>query len=153
MYIFDTASFADLFRFYPKRFPSLWREFNSLVEASKIISVKEVLKEIKGRNDSLCEWAIKNSQLFQEPSTEEAIFVSEIFQAPNFQQSLEAKKLLKGGAFADPFVIAKAKILSGTVVTQEKLKPNSSKIPNICRHFGVKCIDLEALMEEEGWEF
>ena len=60
---------------------------------------------------------------------------------------------LKGGKNADPFVIAKAAVIGGTVVTMESEKPNSAKIPNICKHFEVPCVTLEAFMENEGWEF
>lgn len=61
--------------------------------------------------------------------------------------------MLKGGAFADPFLIAKAKIMDCTVVTEESFKPTSAKIPNICKHFNVKCINLEGFMELEKWKF
>ena len=40
-----------------------------------------------------------------------------------------------------------------TVVTMESLKPNAARIPNICEHFGVRCMDLEEFMEAEGWKF
>jgi hypothetical protein len=55
MYIFDTSSLKQLFKFYPKRFPSLWQKFGNLMDSKKIISVKEVLNEIEnyGDNDEL----------------------------------------------------------------------------------------------------
>jgi len=62
-------------------------------------------------------------------------------------------KLLNGGRNADPFVIAKAAVESATVVTMELLKPNGTKIPNICDHFKVPCLSLEEFMEAEGWTF
>lgn len=52
---------------------------------------------------------------------------------------------------ADPWVIAHAKIENAIVVTQETLVPSVSsqvKIPNICNQFGVKWIDLYALLRE-----
>jgi len=63
------------------------------------------------------------------------------------------KERLQGKPVADPFVIAKAKISEGWVVTQEKLKENSAQIPNVCKHFGIPCINLERFMEKEGWQF
>ena len=56
--------------------------------------------------------------------------------------------LLKGGNNADPFVIAKAAIEDLAVVTMEEFKPNAAKIPNICRHFNVRCLSLQQFMEE-----
>jgi Domain of unknown function (DUF4411) len=55
--------------------------------------------------------------------------------------------------FRHPFVIAKAAIDKGVVVTMEQLKPKGAKIPNICDHFKVEWRNLEQFMEEQGWEF
>jgi len=63
------------------------------------------------------------------------------------------KERLQGNPVADPFVIAKAKVLNGCVVTQEKYKENAAKIPNVCKHFEILCIDLEKFMENENWKF
>jgi Domain of unknown function (DUF4411) len=155
MYVFDTSSFRELFHFYPQRFPTLWRSFENLVENGLILSVKEVLQEMNfsGAEHLDTKWAKNHRKIFREPGLEEARFISEIFKIDHFQQSLEQKKLLKGGYFADPFVIASAKINSATVVTQEKVKPNGTKIPNICDRFGIPYSNLEGFMEAEQWEF
>jgi len=60
---------------------------------------------------------------------------------------------IKGGPVADPFLVAKAKALDGTVVTQEEYKPNGVKIPNMCEYMNVRCTNLEGLMELEKWVF
>ncbi len=39
------------------------------------------------------------------------------------------------------------------VVTEEVRRPNAARIPNVCDHFGIGCINLEQLMEREGWQF
>ena len=54
---------------------------------------------------------------------------------------------------ADPFVIARAKILSGCVVTEEKFKEGAAKIPNICKHFNIECIELKDFMVRQEWQF
>ena len=61
--------------------------------------------------------------------------------------------LLAGNLRADPFIIAKAKVLNGCVVTEERRKPNAAKIPNVCEHFGVDYTNLQGFMEREGWRF
>ena len=66
---------------------------------------------------------------------------------------MEKKKRLKGGAFADPFIIAKAKINNAIIVTQEKYKENSAKIPNICKEFNIKYVDLEGFLNLEKLQF
>lgn len=155
IYVFDTSSFRELFHFYPKRFPTLWQSFQNLIENEQILSVKEVFREMSvgGRDHPDTQWDREHKRIFKEPSAEEAQFISEIFRVEHFQQSLEKKKLLRGGYFADPFIIASAKVNSATVVTQERFKQNGTKIPNICDRFEVSCINLEELMEAEGWEF
>lgn len=80
-------------------------------------------------------------------------FVQEIFKIEHFQIIISRKNLLLGRPVADPFVIAKAKIIDGTVVTNEANRPNGAKIPNICERFNVKCVDLEKFMEIEKWSF
>ena len=52
-----------------------------------------------------------------------------------------------------PFVVAKAAVIGSAVVTLERKRPNAAKIPNICDHLGVQCLDLEQFMEKEGWQF
>ncbi|WP_094545731.1 DUF4411 family protein [Petroclostridium xylanilyticum] len=79
--------------------------------------------------------------------------VQDIFKVEHFQVIISGKNLLSGKPVADPFVIAKAKIIDGTVITNEANKPNGAKIPNICERFNVKCINLEQFMEVEGWSF
>ncbi len=154
-YVFDTSPFSNLFRnFYQKRFPTLWQHFDELIENGSITSTREVAREIEdGPIESLRNWAVKYEHIFTTPTGEEAAFIAEIFSVRHFQQSIEEKKLLKGGKHADAFVIAKAKINKCAVVTREGYKPKSAKIPNICEHFNIDCLDLEGFMEAEQWQF
>lgn len=154
-YVFDNGPLSSLFRnYYPKTFKSLWGYFHELVAAGSIISTREVLREIEdGPLENLREWASNNHQLFATPTAAEGAFILEIYAVPHFQQNIEQQKILKGGKIADPFVIAKAAVERRAVVTTEKFKPNGTKIPNICKHFGVRCLSLEEFMEQEGWEF
>lgn len=154
IYVFDSSTLIDLFgNFYEKRFPSLWQMFNQAVEAKSIMSVKEVLNEIEPRGDRLSEWARNKRSFFTSPIPAELAFVAEIFATPHFQSMVRKQERLQGKPVADPFVIAKAKVLSGCVVTEEEKKPNASRIPNVCEHFDVTCLNLEGFMERENWTF
>jgi hypothetical protein len=54
---------------------------------------------------------------------------------------------------ADLFLIAAAIVRGGIVVTQEKLRggsPKVVKIPHVCEAYGVRCIPLLALLQQEG---
>lgn len=154
-YVFDTSPLSTLFRnFYPSRFPTLWQNFDELIGSDSITSTREVAREIADSSiDRLRDWATNQAHIFTTPTADETAFVGEIFSVHHFQQNIELQKLLRGGKNADAFVIAKARIIDATVVTVEQRKPNSVKIPNICDHFGIACIDLETFMEQEGWQF
>ena len=154
-YIFDSDSLINLFRhYYPERFPTLWEKFHALVSAGELISVREVFNEIGSSEDSLAIWAKgQRKELFSEPTPEELQFVGEIFQVRHFQTMIRKQERLKGKPVADPFVIARAKISGACVVTQEKSTENAAKIPNVCDHFGILCINLEGFMKKENWTF
>ena len=154
-YVFDSNSLINLFHhYYPERFPTLWEKFDALVSEEKLISVREVFNEIGSGEDSLATWAKEQKNtLFLEPTVEEFQFVGEIFQVRHFQAMIRKQERLKGKPVADPFVIARAKTLNACVVTQEKNTKNAAKIPNVCDHFGIPCIDLKGFMENENWMF
>lgn len=155
IYVFDNSPLSALFRnYYKNRFPSLWEQFDDVIEQGRVTSTREVLREIEDSAIStLRNWCVDNKDIFTTPDSNEGAFVSQIFSVPHFQQNIEQRKLYKGGRNADPFVIAKASTIKGTVVTLEEMKPNAAKIPNICAHFGIRCISLEEFMEEEEWMF
>ena len=144
IYVFDTNSLINIFKhYYPERFPSLWENFDDLIERGKIVSVKEVFNEITKKEDVLATWAKeKKNVLFLESTVEELQFVREIFEVRHFQAIIRKKQQLQGKPVADPFVIARARISGGCVVTQEKSTRNAAKIPNVCNHFGIDCINL-----------
>jgi len=155
IYVFDSDAFINLFRhYYMRRFPSLWKNFDALVLAHRIVSVREVKNELADRGDRLSDWVKDHSKIFLTPTGDELIFVASIFEVPHFQMLIRKQERLQGKPVADPFVIAKAKGLKdGCVVTQEIKKPNAARIPNICEHFGIPCLNLEAFMEHENWTF
>jgi hypothetical protein len=155
IYVFDTSSLIVLKNFYPVTFPTLWSQFNQLVADGKVISVREVKRELSDRNDSdvIEDWARDNTSIFLTPSVQESSYVREIFSVAHFQSLVSEKARLKGTPVADPFVIALAAVRSATVVTEERLKPNAAKIPNICQHFGVSCTNLEGFMSQQNWSF
>jgi len=154
-YVFDSDSLINLFRhYYPERFPTLWERFDALVSEGKLVSVKEVFNEIESGEDALAIWAKEQKKnLFSESTTEELKFVAEICQVRHFQAMIRNQARLKGKPVADPFVIARAKVSGGCVVTQEKKTKNAARILNVCDHFGIRCNNLEGFMKEENWTF
>jgi hypothetical protein len=153
-YVFDNGPLRILIRhFYEKRFPTLWDRFDFLIKSENLFSVREVFKEIERKDNDLLEWAQNRHELFLIPTEDEMLFVKQILAIPHFQQLITKEQQLTGYPAADPFVIACAKIKNAVVVTTEKEKPHSAKIPNVCKHFHIPCIGLEEFMEKEGWKF
>ena len=56
IYVFDSGPLIDLFRhYYRERFPSLWQQFDEMVEDGRITSTREVSNELEGHEDRLSE--------------------------------------------------------------------------------------------------
>lgn len=154
IYVLDTSVISALHRnFYRDRFPTLWKRFDGMTAAGGFTSTREVFRELEDWGGRSLEWAKTNRDLFTIPDAREGSIVAKIFAIPHFQANIERQKLLKGGKNADPFLVARAEIIGGTVVTMEREKPGAAKIPNICKQRGVKCMDLEEFMKVEGWTF
>ncbi|MBN1450323.1 MAG: DUF4411 family protein [Anaerolineales bacterium] len=155
IYVIDTNSLNVLKNYYLEPFQSFWRDFNLLVEEGRLLSVREVYQELDGLVDAqhLQDWIRTNKDIFYPPQAEETEFMAQIFAVSHFRQLVPQKKTLTSNPFADPFVVASARVRNGCVVTEEKLRPNGAKIPNICEHFGIDWTNLEGLMKNENWRF
>ena len=156
IYVFDTSSLWVLRHYYPNSFPSVWAGLEALITSGRLVSTREVLNELERFDDSgsILTWAKNHRDIFSTPSNEETDFVARIFQVQHFQALIAQKSILTGRPVADPFVVAAAATKEeGTVVTQETLKENAAKIPNVCQHFGVACINLEEFMTHQDWNF
>ena len=156
VYVFDTSSFIVLSHYYKNQFPSLWKNIGSQVKANKIISVREVFNEIESYalESDLKIWAKKNKTIFQTMNEEESRIMSSIFREyPKFQNMVDRKSRLQGKPVADPFIVAKAIHIKGTVISEENFQKNGIKIPNLCRVKKISCLKLKGFMEEQNWSF
>jgi hypothetical protein len=154
IFVFDNSSLSELKTLYPDIFGSFWASLARLARDGTLLSTREVANEME-RGDPR-EWLntwLKGKQVFTTPGASELEFVATIFKVPHFQALIGEQQRLKGTPVADPFIIACAKINAGTVVTEEKLKPNAAKIPNVCEYFSIPCINLEEFMKQQRWHF
>ena len=57
-YVFDANSFIVIGHYYPQQFPTFWDKFNQAVNLEKIISVREVFRELDqdASIDHLSDW-------------------------------------------------------------------------------------------------
>jgi hypothetical protein len=99
------------------------------------------------------QWVDRNKHIFTPPTRDEMQLVSKIFLIPHFRQLIGSKQLKVGMPVADPWIIARAHVLDGCVVTEEAIKPNAAKLPNVCEHFGISCVNLQSSLVKIGWQF
>jgi hypothetical protein len=152
-YIFDSNTMIKIFNhYYRNQFPSFWEKFDEYVNDGRIISVRAVKTELKNNDDALADF-VNSNDIFDIPTNKETEFIAKIFQNTHFQSLISKKAMLLGKEVADPYLIARAKIQNAYVVTEEKLKPNAAKIPNVCENFNVSCVNLEEFMKIEKWSF
>lgn len=155
-YILDAGFFVRSRSYYPAVFPGFWEKMEEASGNGTLSSVKEVQRELErygGHQVHLLEWIKSHRDVFTEPSLKEQGNVREILAVPKFQQLISEKSKKRGSPAADPFVIAKAWGIGGTVVTIEVAGGKGIKIPDVCKHFGVPCMNPEEFMKREGWRF
>ncbi|MDP1854121.1 MAG: DUF4411 family protein [Candidatus Omnitrophota bacterium] len=151
-YVFDTGVWVVLFRHYPEStFSGLWEKFDLMVSGGRILSSSEVLRELKSYEDLIYQQAKDIDHVFLKPSSEELIVIKDL--ANKYKYLVSDRNINNGSPVADCHVLALAKVVEGTVVTTERFKPNSQKIPNICDKLGIGCLDLHKFFAQEEWKF
>lgn len=143
---------------------SLWNWLDIQLKAKNVASPSRVYQEIMDfkKDDPLKKWAKarKDMGLCVEPSKQvsrclsqiaDYVFTATVVKKKTNQPELRYKTA-QANVFsrgADAFVIAHAMEDRGTVVTFETDRhPDSERIriPDICHHFNIPCIDLRQLL-------
>ena len=154
-YVLDSSSFIVLGHFNPDLFPSFWENFDHLVASDRVITVREVRKEIDNHiaRPSLVAWIKENSSIFLSPTAEETEFLRSVFSIERFRSLLKPSQLLRAGPAADPFLVALAHTRRACLVTEETRKNNAVRIPDVCDFYRIDCTNLDGMMKREGWRF
>lgn len=151
-YCIDTSALMDGWRrwYPPDLFPSFWNSADVLVIKNILISSEEVLRELEKKDDELHDWAKQRKTCFFPLDEEILAAVSKIMAT--FPKLVDERT---GKSFADPFVIATAMTKSTSVVTGEVAtgKADRPRIPDVCKYFGIKTLNLVDLIREQGWRF
>lgn len=123
-----------------------------LAQNERLFAPDEVLLELERGGDELYKWAKELDFMFIQPNEEMQHVVSEIVE----RYPLFVPDESSDGIWADPYVIALAKVNNAVVVTGEKpVGPGAKrlKIPNICQEFQIECIEFLQLIRLEGWKY
>jgi hypothetical protein len=130
-----------------------WNWFEKMVDAGKITTHKRVIKEIlagekKGDPDPLIPW-VKTRQLKLADQAPDSKHLQDLvgdlcqFSFTKFG----APKTIEFTKGADLFLIARAKLDDGAVVTQESEK-KLVRVPTVCGEFGVKFMTIFQMNKE-----
>ena len=161
-YVLDTGFFVISRYYYPRTFPSFWEKIDEMVRSLRVSSVQEVLQELEaygGEQGYLSDWIKNNKGIFTQLTPEEQSKKAEMMKVDIFQELVKVQVRLKGRLMADPFIIAKAAVRGGIVVTRElsskiaNNKPGKIRIPDVCDHFSIPCISPQEFMEQRDWKF
>ena len=134
--------------------PRFWNVLDDLIIAHRVSCPVLVYDELQNVQDDLSTWAKerRRTNLFVEPS--EA--VQRTFQGVItyvMQRYPDNQSRRRFMSRADPWVIAHAIAQGGAVVSLEGRAPDTSakvKIPNVCSHFNVTCINTYEMLRELG---
>ena len=151
MYCIDTSSLihARNRQYPPDVFPAFWERFEEAIGTGVVIAPDPVLDELSEKDDELFGWARNIDGLFVPIDEEIQQLTTDTLT--NFQLLAAAHR---GRNKADPFVIALARLRQLTVVTQEQNgNTNRPRIPFVCDHYGLECMDILQFMRAEGWRF
>ena len=167
VYVIDTSS---LIKIKPEDYPhdiyvGQWLNLEKLVKEGRLISSEIVFEELGKRSDDIYEWAKRNKSMFREVNFQQTKLVKQILDTNNFKALID---LNATEGQVDPFIIAMAlakgkrqislfesnEEIKKIVVTEETINPkhpNKIKIPFVCQHFEIECINIFDLFRKEKW--
>ena len=147
-YCIDTSALIRMSIDYPRDvFPSLWEDLERLKSNVRLTAPRQVLEELRPKNDALLGWAKANRDMFAEVTEEQTRLVTDILR--KFPELIDPDKTIPD---ADPFVIALASTDGCSVVTEEK-GTSTGKIPGVCDHYQVQCLSLVEFFRQQKWKY
>jgi hypothetical protein len=169
LYIIDTSSLIQIKEHYDWRIlPGIWKDLEQLIIDQRLVAPEEVKNEILDGDDSLINWVHDNVRMFY--ANGDLIESTQNIVLKTFPKMAKEESEKPN---ADPFVVALALTISEgpqqvlisynpIVVSDEKSDliknpklPFSQikKIPDVCGHFNLKCINHLEMFKVEGFRF
>ena len=139
-------------RYYPPDvFPSLWERIDGLAVDGEVFVADQVRLELRVKDDDLYEWVNDRRDRLCRPLTDD--IQASIEEILVLYPDLVDPRALRD--FADPFVIAAARVTGAIVVTGEKATrpPERPKIPNVCDGLGTECLNILDFIRRQRWTF
>lgn len=160
MHLLDANVFIEAKNFYYRfdTFPGFWEWLDAEQARGTLLSIKPICDELLSGNDELAAWVKKrkNTGWFlpvDDFETQQNLTQIAAWLAEQPFKDIAKSEFLNGG---DPWLIAKAKSIDATVITQETFDPRSRKkvkIPNVCRALQVPYMNTFDLIRQTGAVF
>lgn len=149
VFSFDTSAFIEPWhRHYPRDlFDPYWVWMEALIENDVVKATELVKVELGNVEDELHDWAKLHNQMFVPIDTDvQQALTTVVAEFPNLTDHRRDR------SGADPWVVAQAMTLNCPVVTYETMgKQTQPKIPNACKHFGIKVYTWIDVLRETGF--
>ena len=157
IYVLDANVFIEAARrYYAFQFDSpFWENLIRLYDEGRIISIDRVKNEIQKGKDELADW-VSNDFHAAFVSTDDDEVISSYAQIMNWVYNQDQYTIAAKAEFAnspDGWLIAYALAKGCIIVTHESFSKDAKKrvlIPNVCKHFGIECIDTFEMMKRLG---
>lgn len=151
VYCLDASTWLDCWtRWYPKpTFPTLWNNLDIMIAGGQIITPAMVVDELQEVEDGMARWLKGRPHGIYDPDELVQSHVRTIMD--RFRNFVE----LRGKSGGDPWVVASAIIVNGTVVTAEKRTRNGEtpRIPNVCDALSIRVMSTIEFICAQGWQF
>lgn len=152
VYCLDTNVFIQAWNSYYAMdvMPEYWDTLDRMAHEGVVFCTIEVKREIERIDDDLCQWIKVRRHFFREIDKRVQIEVRRVLKAfPRLVDSIRDRSM------ADPWVIAHALSEGATVVTKEQATGSSKRIriPDVCTHFNLPCVDDFDFVREAGIRF
>ena len=147
IYILDSSFFIDASRLHLplNKYPAFWDWLITLAEKKTVSIPEKIYEELSDGNDSLAIWVNEHKKVLVNQLAAFAQIRRVMAEGYNITKKSELQ-----GLKADPWVIAHALAVDGTVVTSEKpgkqTNPLNKKIPSVCAVLGVPCCTITAFL-------
>ena len=158
-YILDANIFIEAKnRYYAFNLcPGFWDSLLHHKTMGNLESIDRVRKELLECKDNLATWSKKAACLFSSTNSELVrTAYRDIIQWVQSQERFFDAAKSRFADDPDAWVIAYAKANNVVVATEEKSAPKSRKvvkIPDVCKHFNVKCTDTFDMLQKLGVVF
>lgn len=159
-YLLDTNIFIEAKRRYYGMdiCPGFWEWLDIAKDRGVVASIAPVGDELRDGNDELAEWADTRTRSGWFLPVDDAATQRCYAEIVRYVQGLQYTQAARDEFFrvADPWLIAKARVINATVVTHEVFDPLIRRripIPNICQNFGLSCLDTFDLLRTDTASF